>query len=173
MDLASNHWPNHFPYPFHSQDENQPDDLYIVDYQACKFASPVFDLFYNIFSSTDSEFRRTQYHNLLRHYHESLSNAIKRLGSDPEVLFTYHDLENELKRFGKYPFLVGPMQTQMQVAKSQEIADLDDFSESIVKENKVDFVTSYDEVEYAHRINNLFDDLVRLGYWNSITTTLY
>lgn len=124
------------------QDVSNPDDLCIIDYQACKFASPVLDLFYNIFGSTESEFRQKEYQNLLQHYHKSLSKAIRRLGSDPELLFTYKDLENELLRFGKYPFLTGPMQIQMHVAKSQEIANLDEFCEGIVKEGKIDFVTN-------------------------------
>lgn len=126
------------------------------------------DLFYNIFSSTDTDLRQREYHNIMKHYHETLSTGIRRLGSDPDKLFSYDAFAGELKRFGKYPFLIGPMQTQMIVANPKDIPDLDEFSEGIVNDNKVDFVLDYDEItqlEYNRKINNLFKDLIALDYW--------
>lgn len=139
----------------------------MVDWQMSRFASPVLDLLYILSTSTDKEFRQKYYQNLVKRYHQSISESIKCLGSDPDKLFPIEFLESQLKKFGKYAFLQGLNIIQMVLADSEDIPDLDDMSE--VKECK-DFLKGQKTTthsEYTSRIRDLLTDLIEYGYYCS------
>lgn len=83
-------------------DNGNPTNVYIVDWQMTRYASPICDIVYFIFTSTMKEMRDKHYDDFLKTYHESLSYHLNRLGSDPEKLFPYHIMVEELQRFGKF-----------------------------------------------------------------------
>lgn len=142
-----------------------------VDWQIIRYASPVLDLHYNIFNSTDQAFRQKEYHNLIAHYHRTLSAQIRRLGSDPDKLYPWSVLQDHLKKFGKYAFLMCPILVPMLVADAQDIPDLDEIvSKMNTNDSDIGFALSYtnnrSEQIYEQRITDVFTDLVNLGYWN-------
>lgn len=148
-----------------------PTDICLVDWQISRYGSPVLDLHYNLFTSTDHEFRHKNYHNLMKHYHKTLSEIVTRLGSDIDHLFSFDDFQGQLKKFGKFAFLIGPMMTHMMLADASDIPDLDELSENMVKTNgKVEIVNNLKEDaqrEYNKRINDMFGDMIEYGYyWN-------
>lgn len=120
-------------------------------------------------SATDKAFRQSEYENLMRHYHRSLSEAIRRLGSDPDQLFSYDDFQNELKRFGSFAVLMGTYVMEMIVANVEDTPDLDKVSEEL-KSNGEQTLNLYGVMndqqnrEYDQRINDLFDDCMEMGY---------
>lgn len=144
-------------------------DLCFIDWQAPRMESPVLDVFYHIFTCTDRSFRQAEYHQLLKHYHSILSAQIQRLGSNPEKIFTFDDFHGQLKKFGKFPFIFAPVFVQHYLTAPENIANLDEMSEKMATENvdlrKGEFDNDTQTV-YAQRQNELFEDLVGLGYWN-------
>lgn len=151
----------------HSQ-TTEPTDLCLVDWQLCRYGSPTLDLYTHIFTSTERELRQPEYENLLKHYYNSLSTIVTKLGSDLDKLFTYDDLQHEMKRFAKFGFLIGTMMTQMITADADDISDLNEFSENISKnEGAVNMFNELSEKSqrlYVKRINDILGDLVDLGY---------
>lgn len=140
----------------------------IVDWQICRYVSPAIDLLYNLFTSTDGPIRHSDYQNLLRHYHTSLSKTIQRLGSDPETLFSFDDLQNELKRFGRFAFLVSPLMLRIMLADPKDIRDYDELrsNEEELKNIKSYGLSSADaEQAYGQRIKDVIGDLVDYGYY--------
>lgn len=124
------------------------------------------DLHYILSTSTDKEFRRCHYKNLIVHYHQALSNSIRRLGSNPDVLIPFEQFQSHLKKFGKYALLQGLQIIQMVVADSKDIADMDNLSEGSV-ENK-SFIQGYDDVtqqKYTTRLRDFLTDFIEMGYW--------
>lgn len=120
-------------------------------------------------TATDKAFRQREYTNLMRHYHRSLSEAILRLGSDPEQLFSYDDFENELKRFGRFVLLMGTYVMEMIVANVDDTPDLDELCEELKSneeqtQNLYGVMSDKQNREYDQRINDLFDDCVEMGY---------
>lgn len=140
-----------------------------MDYQISRFASPALDLHYNLFGATTKALRDREYKNILKHYHNTLSESITKLGSDPDQLFTFEDLESQLKKFGKFAFIWGPMFVQMMLADPDDIPDLDQLSEDLVKqEGDINFVKNFNEDrqrEYDTRMRDLLTDLVDYGYY--------
>lgn len=147
------------------------DDIRFLDFQIIFYGSPAIDIFYNIFSSTDKALRDKEYTNLIKLYHESLSKTVKLLGSDPDELFTLENLLSELKRFGVYALLMSPMLLQVSLAHSNEISNMDEMFDKVAEgESKINLVTelsSEGQSEYHRRLNEVFEDVIQLGYYQT------
>lgn len=63
---------------FQCDEKNNPIKVCFIDWQICRYASPVLDIVYYIFCSTTRELRGRNYNIYLKTYHESLSNHILR-----------------------------------------------------------------------------------------------
>lgn len=138
-----------------------------LDWQISRYCPPALDLLYNIFSSTDQQFRTEHYEKLLKTYYSSLSDTIKKLGSDPNKLYTYENLEAQLRKFGEFALFCGPMLIQVKVANAEHVGNLDDYAELVEKGEEPDLIKFDDEktlMEYSKWINELITDLVDYGY---------
>lgn len=91
-------------------DTMKPTSVCFLDFQLCRYASPVLDLSYFLFTSTNAALRNEHLPNLYRVYYESLAATIKTLGSDPETLFSWTTFQQHLKRFGGYGFIMTMLQ---------------------------------------------------------------
>lgn len=141
----------------------------LLDWQFVRYCSPVIDLLYNIFSSTDKEFRNQYYERLLQTYYSSLSKTIKRLGSDPNQLFSYEQLQIQLRKFGETVLLFTPMLILVKLVKPEHIKPMDEYAASIEKRNETDLINELDDEtqnEFSRQINDIFNDLVKFGYLN-------
>lgn len=124
-----------------------------------RYVSPAIDLCNNIFTSTDKALRDKEYLNLLKHYHDSLSRTIRLLGSDPEELFTFDNLLDEMKKCGTYALLVVPMHLQIAAA---------DKSPKVNENDSTKDVSGNVDEEYKTKVNEIIGDIVDLGYFNEI-----
>lgn len=146
-----------------------------LDWQLSRFGPPVLDLLYFIFTVTDKQFRQQHYHSLLEIYHNSLSQTIEKFGSDPEKLYTFDNLQSQLRKFGDFAVLFASMIIQVRVAKDEHFSDLDDFANSIDRDQHVNVIGEYDsktQAEYTIQINDLFTDLDNYGYLGSLNSRL-
>lgn len=145
------------------------EDIRFLDWQIIHYGSPAIDLVYNLFTSTDGPLREKEYMNLLRLYHESLSKTVKLLGSDPDKLFPFDDLLSELKRCGVYALLMAPLLLQVLQAKSSEIPNMDDMFDKVAEGegqiNLVNSLSSEGQSEYDRRLNEVFEDVTKMGYY--------
>lgn len=125
------------------------------------------DLLYNIFSSTDKPFRDLHYDKLLNTYYLSLSQTIRKLGSDPNKLYTFENLQAQLRKYSDYALLLAPMIITIRLAKAKDVANLDDFAECLERGEHVDLVHDFDDetqIEFTKQINGLITNLVDYGY---------
>lgn len=134
----------------------------------CRYASPAIDLLYYLFIATDKALRANEYQNLLRHYHGSLSDTIRALGSDPDQLFTFDDLQSELKRFGKFAFLGTPIMLRIILADPKDIRnydDMKDIKEELNNKTNYNVLDTNADAVYRERMNDIICDLVDYGYY--------
>lgn len=142
----------------------------LVDWQLTHYCPPVFDLLYNIFSSTDKEFRDRHYEHLLKAYHQSLSDTIRRLGSDPKQ-YTYEDLQKQMQKYSDFALTLAPMIISIRVARAKDVSNLDDYAQLLEQGVEADVLGQFDEdtqKEYSRQINGLLTDLVNYGYVKTI-----
>lgn len=143
------------------------ESICFLDWQITRYCSPVLDLLYNIFSATDQQFRREHYNKLLKTYHESLSETVRKLGSDPERLFSYDDLQDELRYLGDFALLTGPLIVQLKIANPEDVVDLDEYSERVERGEIADLLREYDnetQKKYNDLVNGIVVDLIDYGY---------
>lgn len=145
----------------------EPESICLVDWQLSRYCPPVLDLLYNIFSSTDKSFRDQHYEKILQTYYSSLSDTIRKLGSDPDKLYTYENFENQLRKFGRIALLYAPMLIGVLLAGPNDVSNLDEYSELIDKDNNIDLLKPFEgekQLKYSSLINDLVTDLVNYGY---------
>lgn len=63
-------WSNNFMFKYNEKGERE--DTILVDFQICKYGSPVQDLLYFIFSSPKQDIRLTEFDYLIKYYHDNL-----------------------------------------------------------------------------------------------------
>lgn len=128
---------------------NRLQSLRLVDFQMSRYASPVIDLHTYLFPGTDQQFRSKYYEKLLNTYYSSLSETIKKLGSDPEKLYSYDNFRMELKKFGNFALLYAPEIARIRFAAAEDLRA--EYSEETAK-------------VYSQLINDLVNDLTKYDY---------
>lgn len=92
---------------------------------------------------------------------------ITELGSDPETLFSYADLEAQLKTFGRFSVIWAVCFTNFGFVNSKEVKNLDDFSEEVSESKNVSIFTGIDDSKkdaFAESLNNVISDIINYGY---------
>ncbi|XP_031631015.1 uncharacterized protein LOC116345637 [Contarinia nasturtii] len=154
-------------FQYTDETKKQLKSICLVDWQLSHYSPPVIDLLYNIFTGTDHEFRAQHYETLLKTYHTSLSDTIRKLGSDPDKLYTYDDLIMQMKKFSDYALLLAPLIISIRVAKAKDISNLDEYAEHCERNESVEMLGKFDDdtqAEFSRLMNGLLTDLVDYGY---------
>lgn len=153
--------------------QNICEAVRFLDWQVFRYGPPVTDLAQNLFTCTNKAIREKEFENLLRVYHDSVSKIVKLLGSNPDKLFTFDDLQGEFKKFGLYALFFGPMTIQVTLADTSEITNMDEYCEKVATgENRQELITGLNETaqsEYGRRINEILEDMVdKFGYFHKL-----
>lgn len=139
----------------------------ILDWQYSRYCSPAIDILHHIFGVTSKAFRDQHYETLLRTYHKTLSDTITRLGSDPELLFTYDDLQSELKKFGDFPLALTPLIAHARITHEEEVQGLEVVADAVNNGVENSYIRTFDneqQREFDDLIDGLVVDLVEFGY---------
>lgn len=146
-----------------------PVNISLLDYQISRYSSPVLDLVYFLFSSTDKSLRDAHYTEILQLYHKSLSTNLTKLGSDASKLFSYEDLQDQLKKFGCYALIIAPMLLNIITAKPDDIPDLDalaeEFKDKSIEDGMKAFMNDASVDKFNARVRDVVQDILRLGYY--------
>lgn len=141
----------------------------LIDWQLSRYCSPVVDILYNLLAATNKEFRENYWKELIDLYYSSLSSIVRKLGSDSDKLFTYANLDNEFKKFGKFGIVFGLVIIQFLLTTPENLKDLDAFTETIKQNGKDVLFQNHgmdDSVKdiYSQSINDIITDMLEYGY---------
>ncbi|KAJ6632706.1 hypothetical protein Bhyg_16079 [Pseudolycoriella hygida] len=163
-------WNNNLMFKY-DEKSNLPQKICLLDWQLARYSSPVLDISYFMFSSTDRKLREEHYDKLIKTYYNSLSNTITKLGSDPEKLFSFNDFLGELKRFSRYGLILAPVLLQIITSKPTDIPDMDEFAEQLqnntktVDESMAVFASTDTLEQYNQRVRDVVKDGMLLNYF--------
>lgn len=145
-------------------------ELRFVDWQITRYSSPATDLLYNLFTSTDKRSREKDFGQLIRTYHNQLSQNIRKLGSDPEVLFPFETLKNELKLCGNFALVVMPTMIEVRTVDPKDVIDLNEVhgGEGDEPVKLIQGLSDSAKVLYSELINGFFEDLTDYGYYHKL-----
>lgn len=142
-------------------------DICFLDFQVARYASPALDILYHIFSSTRKPLRDKHYDELLNVYYTSLSEMVSRLGSDPEKLFRFSDLQTELKAYGKFAMLTGILLQPFVHLQQDDVIDMEEYAELVLKGEAANLFRKDSDkrnVEYSKAVNEILIDIISYGY---------
>lgn len=118
-------------------------DMKLVDFQITRAGSPVYDLSYFFYTGGNEEiFDKLE--DYLKVYHDSLSTNIRQLGSDPEKLYPFKQLQDDWKRYGVFGALFSLILVKVKLleqkdvekaVKDDEEADINEILTAEVNEN--------------------------------------
>lgn len=153
-------WNNNFC--FKTDSNNKPSEICLFDWQVASLGSPVLDLSYYLLTSTTKELR-ARYDDLIAVYHNSMSELLTKLGSDPKSLCPFDDLSNQLKQFGVYGVIMAPILLQVIVSDSKNITDMDSVTEGT---DNINLATIDDssKIAFRDRISDALQDAIRFGW---------
>lgn len=152
---------------FYLRQASAPVDICLVDWQMSRFGSVINDLYYIMFTSIDHTTLRNEFYSIMDYYYDALSNAIRRLGSDPNTLYSYDVFTKDVKKYAKYGLLMALVITQLLVVDQTDFNNLDEISQKT--DGSADFVQSIKgntEIKYKQRIRDILDTFLQLDlYW--------
>lgn len=96
---------------------------------------------------------------------------MRRLGSDPDRIFSRADFRKELQKFGRYGLLIAPIMVQVVTADPTDIPDMDAVSEQMAAEEAAgtksepkSFITAKTVDSFNVRISDVMRDAERYGF---------
>lgn len=95
-----------------------------------------------------------------------MSKSVKRLGTDPELIFPYTTFKDEIKKFGSFGFLISMMTLPFFSSHVDDNPDFDHLSEKACKGQALDFNWSSNKsnIIYKERMSGVLRDCDKLGY---------
>ncbi|XP_037052188.1 uncharacterized protein LOC119085789 isoform X3 [Bradysia coprophila] len=149
---------------FYSNDgQSTPQRIALLDWQVSRCASPGLDISYYLMSSTNKQVRE-RYYDLLQVYHNSLSNLMLKLGSDPDKWFTFDDLIGQMKTVGKFGVIMAPTLLEVLVSDPKNIVDLDDITKDSKTVTEFATLDASESKLYKERLRDVIKDAVRFGW---------
>lgn len=138
----------------------------MLDWQFSRIASPVHDLCYFLLGATTKHLRDRYLEQFIVTYYQSLSDTISLCGSDAEKLFTFDQLQQQFKQFGKFGLLTAP--TVIKYTISDSIVDIDSFSENFnPTESSSETMATFNEKTqniFKERFTDAFFDASQYGW---------
>lgn len=141
-----------------------------LDWQITRYCPAVLDFVYNVFQATDREFRKQHYETLLNTYYSSLSETIRKLGSDPDKMYSFQNFQDQLRKTGDFVLLCAPMLIQIRLAGAKDVNNLDEYAERVARGEDADLLNNFDEETqsaFEELVNGVVNDLFDYGYLQS------
>nr|CAH7760329.1 unnamed protein product [Callosobruchus chinensis] len=138
-------WNNNFMFRYKDANKDSPTSVMILDWQISNLRSPAFDLAYFLYA-TSTNYPGT-FLDLLKEYHNHLTDFLVQLGSSPD-LFTYEDLLDHWKKWSYFGVTFVPFVLKFSYANDEALPDFsastheDDISEMMM------FAVTDDELYY-------------------------
>ncbi|KAI4466588.1 hypothetical protein MML48_2g00002818 [Holotrichia oblita] len=156
-------WLNNMMFLYKDDDKDNPIDVMQLDWQLIEVSSPIYDISY-FFYTVASEEALSKLDDYLRFYHTELSEQIRKLGSDPELLYPFSVFEMEWKRYCTYGFALAFMIFRALLANHDEIPKMDEIEVENYNDDMELFAKFDNEQEYINRIKILAEFVVKRGY---------
>lgn len=141
-----------------------------MDWQVSRFGSPVLDISYYILSSTTKELREHHFDELINIYYQTLAESVRKCGSDPEQLFSFNDLQDQFKKFGKYGVVMAPCLLQIIVSDPNNIVNMDELAANVDGNTGTLDMAKFDEhteLAFKNRITDVIEHAIKYGWLQS------
>lgn len=148
-----------------------PSKLCLIDWQLSQFGSPALDISSFLFCTLSPKLRNDHFDDFINCYYKAFQRTLTKLGSDAQKLFTYDNLQDQLRRFSIYAMYVAPIIIGIVTSDQNNVPDVDEVVrriEILTKDPTAD--VNLDEFfeendSYRHRMSSMIRDMVRMEFW--------
>ncbi|XP_052755703.1 uncharacterized protein LOC113515760 [Galleria mellonella] len=144
----------------HRVNENGALEVIPVDFQTIQYNSPLYDLMYFIFTGSDEKFRREHFQDLTDHYYQELSNALRSLKLNPDVIYPKTTFELELKEYLPYGLVTAIYSLPIITVETENAPVIRDDASIEVYDS---FLQTKTGPLYPERMNGVINDFFRWG----------
>lgn len=142
-----------------------PVETKVIDFQLARYSSPALDISFFVYSCTSQQLREEHYEDLLKAYHNSLSDMLRDLGSNPDELFSYSDLQKELHEFARFGVGMGIESIPFSLLDENDVPDLDQIKGTeAVPIDQVWVLKNIKTQEGKRRLTDMFKHAIDCGY---------
>nr|XP_023023754.1 uncharacterized protein LOC111511913 [Leptinotarsa decemlineata] len=147
---------NNFLFRYEENDEENPLDVAILDWQISTLNSPAMDLscFLYLCASGESLSRLEE---LLELYHSNLRDFLRQLGSDVEELFPYNILVNHWKKYTPYALALVTTFLELLFFQKQDVPEFENIQEQSDMAKFMEGNQLEDEDLYRERLISVID----------------
>ncbi|XP_031627328.1 uncharacterized protein LOC116343425 [Contarinia nasturtii] len=157
---------------FRYDNNGKPIEVNLLDWQICRYSSPIIDIVYFMSCCTTKELRDTHYDDFLNVYHSSLSAHVRRLGSNLDKYFPYATMLEHFRKFAKFGLILSTVLLPMITTDRGNGLDLDELAEKFKDQpaNNEDidafqaFISESSQNKFNKRLRDVVVDMDRLGY---------
>lgn len=150
--------------------KDDTSEILLLDWQTARMGSPMLDVMYYLFTSTERSLRDQHLDELLRVYHTACCGVITACGSVAEQLFTFEQLQQQMGEFGIQGFAMATLIVGIMVSESENILDMDEYANEMdakIKngEDPKGYFLKFDERSkalFGERFGAVIDDAIRL-----------
>lgn len=139
-------------------------EICFIDWQISRYVSPVLDLVYFFYLSTEGAILNNYFESFLQLYYEQLQNTTELLGSDLNVLYPYEIFQEDLKKFGNYGLVLCSFALNFTMANTETAPDFEALGESTSLENSIGFKDMAVKKIYEERIRDVVKHCAERNY---------
>ncbi|CAD0201318.1 unnamed protein product [Chrysodeixis includens] len=141
----------------------KPVDVIFFDYQLTRYASPVTDISYYLYMSTDGEFLRKHYSFIIEIYYGTLSAVLRQCDLDVDEIYPRSIFEKHLKDYSVLGLLEALVSMMIITAPYEEAIKMTEMKYE--HEDEEIYENGYqNHNEYADRVNGIVNDFFERNY---------
>lgn len=137
-------------------------DVLFVDFQLVRYASPVTDLSYYLYMSTDQEFLSKYYQQLVNIYYGTLSAVLRQCNLDVANIYPKNILEKHLREYSVLGLLEALVSMKIITAQSEEALKMTEIKYQ-KSEDSLQYETE-NHMLYVERVNGVVNDFFEREY---------
>jgi hypothetical protein len=145
-------------------------DVLFIDYQLIRYASPVTDIAYYLYMSTDQQFLTEHYERVINLYYSTLSAVLRQCNLDSKDIYPEHVFREHLEIYSVFGLIEALVSMKIITAVPEEALKMTE-----VKHEFTEGGFCEDEAQtcslYVDRVNGVVKDFFSRNY--SLNAVLY
>ncbi|KRT78399.1 phosphotransferase, partial [Oryctes borbonicus] len=157
-------WCNNMMFLYENDKSTKdPIDMALIDWQLLRPASPAFDISY-FFLTIASEAALNKCKDYLKLYHNELSEQIRLLGSEPEVLYPFPAFMKHWKDHCRFGFAMATIIIKVMLSEKDEVVNLEEIDLEDAEQLENLYPKFEKEEEFLRRMKVLAKYMIANGY---------
>ncbi|XP_045448230.1 uncharacterized protein LOC123656606 [Melitaea cinxia] len=161
--LSANKY-SHISFPTFKNTGKRPVDVIFVDYQLVRYASPVTDISYFLYMSTDQEILCNHYDQLLNIYYGTLSAVLRQCSLEVSDIYPKEIFQKHLREYSVLGLIETLISMKIITADTDEALKMTKMKYYLSEPSGYSGCNTKNQAFYVERINGVVNEFFNRGY---------